>query len=431
MVGAVFAAQHQLTDHGVLGLLHPGTGFKSGIAVGTGGIGGGQPVLVRACSGSHITDGVDPVCTTKIFRSDIRPNDRRNQRIAILGNTQLAVVGIQIVLNCLVAGSKVFQCSGIQRGIRCHGFALGNIQLVPCAVIAAKDDLCQIVLDCFAAVCLVADDPGIGRCTSTGIVVVKPKAGKTCPCKGASIVGKILIREMIYIGVGIPPGLNNEGMGSDGVGIENGGHRFALIPAGIIPGDCLSGLDSVNDTSVRVVAVIAVIVSVIDHLHGDTNRNHITGTVTCGIAAAVTALANLGAGAAAVIVTCRTCREHHNTWRFFCRFGTGFCFSRLGFRFRCFGRRSGWFRFFCRRFFCFGRRLCLRRSCFLCCIGSGYIFYRALRIIVLCSKCRYCAQRETRNRQCEYQQKRHDFFHCVQFGFLLLGMTKSLSVRKH
>ena len=424
MVGAVLTAQHQLADHGVRGLFHPGTGFKSGVAVGTGGIGGGQPVLIGTGRGRHITDGIDPVCTAKILRSHIRPNDRRNQRVPVLGHTQLAVVGVQIVLNGLITCSKVFQCSGIQRGICCHSFTLSNVQLVPGTVFAAQDNLCQIVLDCLTAAVLVADDPGVGRCASAGIVIVEPVACKSRPCKGAAVAGKILIGEMIYIGVAVPPGLNNEGMGSDGIGIENGGHRFALIPAGIIPRNCLASLDSVNDTSVRVVAVVAVVISVIDNLHSDTNRNHIAGAVTCGVAAAVAAIANLRAGAAAVIVTCRTCREHHNIGRFFGRFGTGFCFSRLSFHFRCFGGCGGGFRFFCRRFFCFGRRLCLRRSCFLSCIGGSCIFYRALGIVDLCSKCRYCAQRETRNRQCEYQQKRHDFFHCVQFGFLLWGNEK-------
>ena len=424
VVGAVLAAQHQLTDHGVRGLFHPGTGFKSGVAVGSGGVGSGQPVFIGAGRGCHITDGIDPVCAAQVFRSHIRPNDGGDQSIAVLGHTQLAVVGIQIVLNGLITGSKVFQSGSIQRGVRCHSFTLGNVQLIPCAVVAAKDNMGQIVLDCLAAAVLVADNPGIGRCASTGIFVVKPVACKSRPCKGASVTGKILIGEMIYIGVRIPSCLNDEGMGRNGVGVKNGGHGFALVLAGIIPGDRLSGLDSVNDTSVGIVAVVAIIVSVVDHLHGHTYRNHVAGAIACGVAAAVTTAADLGAGAAAVIVTGRTCGEHHCSLRFFRRLGSGIGFRRLSFRFHCFGRGSGRLCFFRRRFFCFGRRLCLRRSCFLGFAGDGGILRRGLGIVDLCGKCCYCAQRETRNRQCEYQQKRHDFFHCVQFGFLLWGNEK-------
>ena len=213
-------------------------------------------------------------------------------------------------------------------------------------------------------------------------------------------------------------------MGRNGVGVKNGGHGFALVLAGIIPGDRLSGLDSVNDTSVGVVAVVAIIVSVVNHLHGHTYRNHVAGAIACGVAAAVTTAADLGAGAAAVIVAGRTCGEHHCSLRFFRRLGSGIGFRRLSFRFHCFGGGSGRLCFFRRRFFRFGRRLCLRRSCFLGFAGDGGILRRGLGIVDLCGKCRYCAQRETRNRQCEYQQKRHDFFHCVQFGFLLWGNEK-------
>ena len=63
MVGTVLAAQHQLTDHCVRGLFHPGTGFKSSVAVGNGSIGGGQPIFIGAGRGRYITDGIDPVCT--------------------------------------------------------------------------------------------------------------------------------------------------------------------------------------------------------------------------------------------------------------------------------------------------------------------------------------------------------------------------------
>ena len=246
----------------------------------------------------------------------------------------------------------------------------------------------QIVLNCLAAAVLVADDPGIGRCLSTGIVVVEPKAGKTRPCKGASVAGKILIREMIYIGVRIPSCLNDEGMGRNGVGVKNGGHGVTLVLTGVIPGNSLSGLNSVNDTSVGIVTVVAVVVSVVDHLHSHTYRNHVAGAVTCGVAAAVTAAANLGAGAATVI-TCRTCGEHHCSLRFFRRLGSWISCGRLSFRFRCFGGRSGRFCFFCRRFFCFGRRLCLRRSCFLGFTRNGRIFRRGLGIVDLCGKCCY------------------------------------------
>ena len=97
MVGAVFAAQHQLTDHGILRFLHPGAGAEAGVAVGSGSIGGVQPVIVRAAGSCHITDGVDAVGTTQVLGYNIRPNDGGNQGVAILGDTQLAEIRVQIV----------------------------------------------------------------------------------------------------------------------------------------------------------------------------------------------------------------------------------------------------------------------------------------------------------------------------------------------
>ena len=158
MVGAVFAAQHQLTDHGILRVLQPGAGTEAGVAVGAGSVSGFQPVLVGAGSGFHITDGIDAVGTAQVLGCNIRPNDGGDQGVAILRNAELAEVGIQIVLDRLIAGTQVLQGSGKQRGIRCHGFTLGDVQLVPGTVFAAKDDLGQIVLDCLAAVFLVADN---------------------------------------------------------------------------------------------------------------------------------------------------------------------------------------------------------------------------------------------------------------------------------
>ena len=89
MVGAVFAAQHQLTDHGIRGLFHPGAGFKALVAVGTGSVGGFQPILVGAGRRLHITDGVDAVGTAQVLGGNIRPNDGGDQGVAILRNTEL------------------------------------------------------------------------------------------------------------------------------------------------------------------------------------------------------------------------------------------------------------------------------------------------------------------------------------------------------
>lgn len=65
----------ELTDHGVSGVLHPGAGSESGIAVGTGSIGSFQPIRVGAAVCCHISDGVNPIGATKVFRTDPRPDD--------------------------------------------------------------------------------------------------------------------------------------------------------------------------------------------------------------------------------------------------------------------------------------------------------------------------------------------------------------------
>ena len=46
MVGAMGTAQHQLTDHGIGRLLHPGTGFKALVTCGCRSVSGIQPILV-------------------------------------------------------------------------------------------------------------------------------------------------------------------------------------------------------------------------------------------------------------------------------------------------------------------------------------------------------------------------------------------------
>ena len=397
MVGAVLATKGQLADHGVGGLLHPRAGFKALIAVGTGGVGGFQPVLVGASRGFQVTNGIDAVGTAQVFSSNIRPNDGRNQGITVLRNTQFAKVGIQIVLDRLIAGTQIFQGSGIQRGIRCHGFALGNVQFVPGTVLAAKDNLSQIIFDSFAATFLVADNQRIGRRLSTGIIIVKPEAGETPPSKGATIACQVLIGEMVHIGIGIPPGLDDEGMGGDGKGVKDGGHGFAIVLAGAVPGDRLAGLDGIDDTSMGVIAVVTFIVAVVDHLHGDTDSDHVAGAIASGITAAVTAITDFGAGAAAVI-TCRTGGEHHGA------FG-GFFLRRdrflSRFRFRC--------GCFCGRFFCF---VGLGFRCFS---GNGIRdFGRRLSFLILRCECRYYTKRQTGKSQRENQQKRQRFLHYIQ-----------------
>ena len=397
MVGAVSTTQHQLADHGIRGLFHPGAGFKALVAVGTGSVGGFQPILVGAGGGFHITDGVDAVSAAQVFSGNIRPNDGGNQGIAVLRNTQLAKVGIQIVLDRLIAGTQVFQGCGIQRGIRCYGFALGNVQLVPGTVFAAKDNLCQIVLNGLTATFFVADDPGIGICLSTGIVIVEPEAGETAPCEGAAIACQVLIGKMVHVGIGIPPGLDDEGVGCDGESVKDGGHGFAIVLASAVPGDRLAGLDGIDDTSVGVVAVVALVVAVVDYLHGDTDSNHVTGAVASGITAAVTAITDFGAGAAAVI-TCRTGGEHHGA-------SGGFFFRRSRFLDRfCF--RCGCF---CGRFFCF---IGLGFRCFR---GNGIgNFGRRLSFLILRCECRYRTKRQTGKSQHDDQQKRQRFLHYIQ-----------------
>ena len=105
VVGTVFTAQHQLADHGIRGLLHPRTGFKALVAGFARGVGGFQPVLIGAGRGFHIADGIDAVGTTQVLSCNIRPNDGGDQGVAILRYTQLAVIGVQIILDCLIAGA--------------------------------------------------------------------------------------------------------------------------------------------------------------------------------------------------------------------------------------------------------------------------------------------------------------------------------------
>ena len=202
---------------------------------------------------------------------------------------------------------------------------------------------------------------------------------------------------MVHIGIGIPSCFDDEGVGGDGEGVKDGGHGFALVLAGIVPGDGFAGLDSFDDITMGVVAVVALIVAVVDHLHGDTNRDHVAGAVACGITAAVAAITDFGAGAAAVI-TCRTGGEHHGA------FG-GFFFRRCRFlnrfRFRC--------GCFCGRFFCF---VGLGFRCFR---GNGIgNFGRRLSFLILRGECRYRTKRQTGKSQREYKQKRQRFLHYIQ-----------------
>ena len=200
---------------------------------------------------------------------------------------------------------------------------------------------------------------------------------------------------MVHIGIGIPSCLDDEGVGGDGEGVKDGSHGFALVLAGIVPGDGFAGLDGFDDITMGVIAVVALVVTVVDYLHGDANSDHIAGSIACRITAAVTAITDLGAGAAAVIVTGGTGREHHDSLgRFFLgsfRIRDGFCFG-FGWRFSCFHRLS------------FGN---FRRS------GTGR-FTGRLSFLILRGECRYRAQREAGKSQREYKQKRQRFLHYIQ-----------------
>ena len=202
---------------------------------------------------------------------------------------------------------------------------------------------------------------------------------------------------MVHIGIGIPPGLDDEGVGGDGEGVKDGSHGFAIVFSGAVPGDSLAGLDGINDTSMGIIAVVTFIVAVVDHLHGDTDSDHVTGAIACGITTAVTAITDFGAGAAAVI-TGRAGGEHHGALGgFFFRRG---CFLNR-FRFRC--------GCFCGRFFCFvGLGFCYFR-------GNGIgNFGRRLSFLILRCECRYRTKRQTGKSQREDQQKRQRFLHYIQ-----------------
>ena len=154
--------EHELTDHDVRGISHPGTGSEPSIAVCGRGIGCFQPECVGRTVCRHISNGVDPVGSAKGFRPYPRPNDVGDQRGAVLRNTQLAVVGIKMVLNCQIAGAQVFQNRRVQGTICRHSFALCYIQLIPCAIAVAKNNPGKKLFNGIAAVRFIADD--IGGC---------------------------------------------------------------------------------------------------------------------------------------------------------------------------------------------------------------------------------------------------------------------------
>ena len=396
MVGAMGTTQHQLTDHGIGRLLHPGASLKALVTCGCRSVSGIQPVLVGTCRVCHVTNGIDTVGTAQVFRCHIRPDDGGDQSIAILGDTQFTEVRVQIVLDCQIAGTQVLQHRGKQRRVCCYSFALGNIRLVPSTVVAAEDDLCQIIFDGLATALLIADNARIGACLTTGIFIVEPVAGETGPGKGTTIADNILRGESIHIGIGIPPGLYDEGVVGDGKGIEDGGHGFTLVLTGAVPGNRLAGLNSFDDIPMGIVAVVAFVITVVNDLHGNTNCDHVTGTVTSSITAAVTTTANFRARATAVIAG-RTYREHHRAFiRYLCRFR--FLDHRLSSRFRCrfcyrlcFRFRYGFCRNFCcfsRRFFCFYRRFRVRYSHFA-------TIRRRLSFLILCGKCGDRTKRDT------------------------------------
>ena len=184
----MFTTQHQLTDHGIAATLFPCARTKIAVAAVTRSISATQPTLVCSAVGCHITNGVNAARTTKVLCCDIRPNDGGNQHVAILGNTQLAIVGIQVVLDSKIACAQILQHICEQRGIGCHSITGSYIQLIPCTIVIAKNNTGQEVLDCFAATCFVTNNTGIGGCLAAGIVVVEPEVCKTSPGKGATIV---------------------------------------------------------------------------------------------------------------------------------------------------------------------------------------------------------------------------------------------------
>ena len=209
---------------------------------------------------------------------------------------------------------------------------------------------------------------------------------------------------MIHIGVGRPASLCDKGMRGNRVGVKHGCFGRTLILTRAVPRDCLTGLHSVNNTAMGIVPVVALVITVVHDLHGDTNSNHVTGTVTCGVTTAVAAVTGFRSGTTTVIAG-RTGSEHHDLRGSF----SGFLSRRLG---------AG-FRFFCWRSHCFFRWL--RCCCFLrygrfSCICRGHF-----TLVNFCCKCRYRTKGETRNRQCKYQQKRHDFFHCVHWFSSFFG----------
>ena len=304
----VFAAQHQLTDHGIASALFPGAGNKPGVAVLTGCVGRFQPVRVFRAIGSNVTDGVDSVHTAQVFRCHPGPDDGGNEGIAVLGNAELAIIGIQIVLDGQITGTQVFQHSGKERRIRFHGVALCHIQLVPLAVPAAQDDSGKKLLDGQTAVFLITDNERIGRRLAAGIdvIFIEPIVIEVFPGEGAQILFQGFVGKMVHIGVIVPHGLYQKGMGRDGEGVKDGGSGFAFVLAGIVPGNCLGVLNGIHHASVRVVAVIALVIPVVDHLHSDARSDHVAGTLTGGIAVAVTAAANLRSRTAALAVILRS-----------------------------------------------------------------------------------------------------------------------------
>ena len=251
-------------------------------------IGQEQIQLINGCRRialcCHISDGVDPVGAAKVFRAHPRPNDGGDQGGAVLRNTQLAVISIQVILDCQIAGSQVFQNSRIQGTVRCHGLPLCHIQLVPGSITVSENNSGEELLDSQTAVRFITDD--IGRCfgLAAGVVIVEPVVGKTHPGELAVIFGKTAVGEMIDIGIGIPLCFHDEGVRGDGIGVKDCGSRGTVVLACGVPWQGFPVLQGAHDTAMGVVTVVALIVPVVDNLHGYTGGYHVAGTTARRIA---------------------------------------------------------------------------------------------------------------------------------------------------
>ena len=218
---------------------------------------------------------------------------------------------------------------------------------------------------------------------------------------------------MIHVRIRVPTCLYDEGIVRDGIGVKDRGSCFSLVFAGAVPRDSLAILNGTNDTTMRVIAVIAIIITVVDDLHSDAYSNHVAGSRTRSITAAVATAANFGARTTTLGFGTGShhrrpsvgCGRFGRLSRFRCFFSWHFLRGSVfrnyfndGFLHRSSFLRGRFFRSLCFNSWLF-RQFCNWLSCAFCRLfrhgGRLRFICRSLCFINLRSECSYCAKRQT------------------------------------